>query len=59
MIITDLVMNDIDGLGILARAKTDQPDTEVILLTGHGTIPSAVEAMQKGAFNYLTQAAGH
>ena len=53
VIITDLVMNDVDGLGILARAKNAQPDTEVILLTGHGTVPSAVEAMRKGAFNYL------
>ena len=53
VVITDLVMNDIDGLGILARAKADQPDAEVILMTGHGTVPSAVEAMRSGAFNYL------
>jgi len=54
-IITDLKMNDVDGLQILELAKTSQPDTEVILLTGFGSIPSAVEAMQKGAFNYLTK----
>ncbi|MBN2217930.1 MAG: sigma-54-dependent Fis family transcriptional regulator [Pirellulales bacterium] len=53
VIVTDLVMNDIDGLGILDRAKQCLPDCEVILMTGHGTIPSAVEAMQRGAFNYL------
>ena len=53
VIITDLVMNDVDGLEVLARAKNAQPDTEVILLTGHGSVPSAVEAMRKGAFNYL------
>jgi len=53
VVITDLVMSDIDGLGILARTKAEQPDTEVIVLTGHGTVPSAVEAMRKGAFNYL------
>ncbi len=53
VIITDLVMNDIDGLGILARAKKALPDAEVILMTGHGSIPSAVTAMQRGAFNYL------
>ena len=53
VIITDLVMNDIDGLGILARAKKELPDAEVILITGHGTVPSAVTAMQQGAFNYL------
>lgn len=53
VVITDLVMNDIDGLGILARAKKEIPDAEVILMTGHGSIPSAVTAMQQGAFNYL------
>jgi len=53
VVITDLVMNDIDGLGILERSKADQPDAEVILMTGHGTVPSAVEAMRRGAFNYL------
>ena len=53
VILTDLVMNDIDGLEILARAKKALPDAEVILITGHGTIPSAVTAMQQGAFNYL------
>jgi two-component system, NtrC family, response regulator HydG len=53
LVITDLVMNDIDGLGILARSKDEQPDAEVILMTGHGTVASAVEAMRRGAFNYL------
>ena len=53
VVITDLVMNDIDGLEILARAKRASPDAEVILITGHGTVPSAVAAMQQGAFNYL------
>ena len=53
LVITDLKMNDVDGLEILARAKRLLPDAEVILVTGHGTIPSAVSAMQQGAFNYL------
>ncbi|HEX3870460.1 MAG TPA: sigma-54 dependent transcriptional regulator, partial [Pirellulales bacterium] len=53
IIITDLMMNDLDGLAILARAKNDLPEAEVILVTGHGTVPSAVTAMQQGAFNYL------
>jgi two-component system, NtrC family, response regulator HydG len=53
LIITDLVMNDLDGLAILARAKEALPDAEVILVTGHGSIPSAVTAIQQGAFNYL------
>jgi two-component system response regulator HydG len=53
VIITDLVMNDLDGLALLKQAKNDLPDAEVILITGHGTIQSAVLAMQQGAFNYL------
>ncbi len=53
VVITDLVMNDLDGMEVLKKAKELDPDTEVILLTGHGTIESAVEAMQHGAFNYL------
>ncbi len=53
VILTDLVMTDIDGLGILAKAKSEMPEAEVILMTGHGSIPSAVAAMQRGAFNYL------
>jgi two-component system, NtrC family, response regulator HydG len=53
IVITDLVMNDVDGLKILAHTKENLPDAEVILVTGHGTVPSAVTAMQQGAFNYL------
>lgn len=53
VVITDLVMNEVDGLQILKKAKESLPDAEVILVTGHGTIPSAVSAMQQGAFNYL------
>jgi two-component system, NtrC family, response regulator HydG len=53
VIITDLVMNEIDGEEILRRAKETLPECEVILVTGHGTVPKAVEAMQQGAFNFL------
>jgi two-component system response regulator HydG len=53
IVITDLVMNEVDGLEILKHAKEKLPDAEVILVTGHGTIPSAVTAMKQGAFNYL------
>jgi two-component system response regulator HydG len=53
IVITDLKMPVIGGLEVLARSKTLQPDAEVVLVTGHGTIESAVEAMQRGAFNYL------
>jgi len=53
LIVTDLVMNEVDGIGVLAKAKEFLPDAEVIVVTGHGTVPKAVEAMQKGAFNFL------
>ena len=53
IVVTDLMMNDIGGLEILARAKRASAETEVIVVTGHGTIPSAVSAMQQGAFTYL------
>lgn len=53
VVITDLKMSDLDGLELLARTKQALPEAEVILVTGHGTIPSAVAAMQLGAFNYL------
>jgi DNA-binding NtrC family response regulator len=53
IVVTDLVMNDVDGMEILARARQSLPDAEVILVTGHATVPKAVEAMQQGAFNFL------
>jgi two-component system response regulator HydG len=53
VIVTDLRMRDGTGLDILAHAKQELPDAEVIVVTGHGTVQSAVEAMQQGAFNYL------
>ena len=53
VIITDLVMNDIDGMHVLQAARSALPDCEVIMVTGHATVPKAVEAMQHGAFNFL------
>ena len=55
IVITDLRMTDVDGLAILRKAKEELPDAEVILLTGHGSINSAVTAMQHGAYTYLTK----
>ncbi len=53
VIITDLVMNEVDGEAILRLAKETLPDCEVIVVTGHGSVPKAVDAMQQGAFNFL------
>ncbi len=55
IVITDLRMADVDGLAILRKTKEELPDAEVILLTGHGSINSAVTAMQHGAYTYLTK----
>ncbi len=53
IVVSDLKMPDVGGLEILAKCNEVLPDAEVILVTGHGTVQSAVEAMQQGAFNYL------
>ena len=53
IVVSDLKMPDVGGLEILAKCNEVLPDAEVILVTGHGSIQSAVEAMQQGAFNYL------
>lgn len=53
IVVTDLMMNDIDGMAILKKAKDNQPDCEVIMVTGHATVPRAVEAMRGRAFNFL------
>ena len=53
VVITDLVMNDVDGMEILGHTKGLLPECEVIMVTGHASVPKAVEAMQQGAFNFL------
>ena len=53
IVVTDLIMNDVDGMQILREARQSLPDCEVIMVTGHGTIPKAVEAMKLGAFTFI------
>ncbi|TWT64635.1 sigma-54-dependent transcriptional regulator [Allorhodopirellula solitaria] len=53
IVITDMVMNDIDGMKVLKLARERLPDCEIVMVTGHATVPIAVEAMQKGAFSFL------
>jgi DNA-binding NtrC family response regulator len=53
LVITDLKMPHIDGIGVLERAKQLNPEILVILVTGYGTIESAIEAMQKNAYDYI------
>ena len=53
LVITDLRMRGMDGLGLLKELKIRWPDLSVIMLTAHGTIPEAVEATRCGAFGFL------
>lgn len=55
VIVTDVKMPGMDGIELLSRIKTVQPDLPVIMLTAHGTISSAVEAIKLGALDYLTK----
>jgi DNA-binding NtrC family response regulator len=55
LIISDLVMPVIDGMRLMQEVKSRQPDTLFILVTAHGSIGSAVEAIKAGAFDYLTK----
>ncbi|HVM94817.1 MAG TPA: sigma-54 dependent transcriptional regulator [Candidatus Acidoferrales bacterium] len=53
LLVTDLKMPRLDGLELVRRVRAQQPETEVIVLTAHGTVSTAVEAMRLGAFDYL------
>lgn len=53
--IFDLKMPGIDGIGALKRAREMQPGLPVLILTGHGSIETAVEAIRVGAYDYLTK----
>ncbi|KAF0243375.1 MAG: two-component system NtrC family response regulator [Planctomycetota bacterium] len=53
VVLTDLVMRDIDGMEILTTARRLHPDVEVVVMTGFASVESAVEAMKKGASTYM------
>ena len=55
LIISDLQMPKVSGIDILSATKLDHPDTEVLIVTGYGSIKSAVKAMKLGAFDYLSK----
>jgi len=52
-VITDLKMPGLDGMGLLKRLSSDYPDVPVVMITAHGSVESAVEAVKLGAFDYL------
>src|SRR5258706_9919034 len=53
--ITDLKMPGLDGIGLMEKAQATQSDATFVVMTAFGAISSAVEAVKKGAYNYLTK----
>jgi two-component system response regulator AtoC len=55
LVITDLKMPKVDGMTLLKRALEIEPELPVVLITAHGTIDTAVEALKRGAFDFVTK----
>jgi two-component system nitrogen regulation response regulator NtrX len=55
VILCDIKMPKIDGIEFLERAKETNPDIPIIMISGHGTIETAVEAVKKGAYDYISK----
>jgi two-component system NtrC family response regulator len=53
LVVTDMKMPGMDGIDLLEQVKARDPDLPVIMMTAHGTVDKAVEAMQKGAYSYI------
>jgi len=53
VMVTDLRMPGMDGMALVRKAAAEQPELEIIVLTAHGTVETAIEAMKLGAFDYL------
>jgi len=55
LVLTDLMMPDVDGLAVLREVKHSAPNTAVIILTGYGTLEAAMAALNDGAYDFLTK----
>ncbi|MBD3331368.1 response regulator [candidate division GN15 bacterium] len=55
LVLTDMKMPDVDGLEVLTGVKENDEDTSVIVMTAYGTVETAVSAMKKGAFDFITK----
>jgi len=55
VVCSDLRLPDVDGLEVLAKIKAVRADAEVIIITGYGSIESAIEAIKEGAYHYVTK----
>src|SRR5438045_6362941 len=54
-VITDLQMGDVSGIDLLRHWKTKQPDSMFLMVTGHGSLNTAIESIRAGAYHYLTK----
>ncbi|MEK9145150.1 MAG: sigma-54 dependent transcriptional regulator, partial [Elusimicrobiota bacterium] len=55
LVVTDIKMDKVDGFAVLEAARRLLPEAQVIVITGHGSVDSAVRAMKGGAFDYMTK----
>jgi DNA-binding NtrC family response regulator len=55
IVISDIKMPEMDGIELLKQLKSNYPETQVILMTGYGSIENAVEAIKEGAYDYITK----
>ena len=55
LVVTDLKMPKVDGMTLLREALREDPDLPIVMITAHGTVDTAVEALKTGAFDYLTK----
>jgi DNA-binding NtrC family response regulator len=55
IVLLDLVLPGLDGMAVLEAIRRDEPEVVVIVITAHGTIARAVEAMKKGAYDFVTK----
>ena len=55
LVLVDLVMEEMDGIEVLKEINKEWPQTEVVIITAHGTIETAVRALKEGAYDYLTK----